>query len=100
MRNHISEGKAPERRSKENPGKEPGSGGEMNQFDISVTIAVIMDGLLGIAYLGFSAFLLSFKEFPYTICGILVFLYVLTSFGNVTGSLGSVFNTGVGKKDS
>lgn len=70
----------------------------MNQFDISVTIAVIMDGLLGIAYLGFSAFLLSFKEFPYTICGILVFLYVLTSYGNVTGSLGSVFNTGVGKK--
>ena len=72
----------------------------MNQFDISVTIAVIMDGILGIAYLGFAAFLLSFKEFPYTICGILVFLYVLTSYGNVTGSLGSVFNTGVGKKDS
>ena len=88
------------KRCKEKPRQCAGAGGEMNQFDISVTIAVIMDGLLGIAYLGFSAFLLSFKEFPYTICGILVFLYVLTSFGNVTGSLGSVFNTSVGKKDS
>lgn len=72
----------------------------MNQFDISVTIAVIMDGLLGIAYLGFSAYLLSFKEIPYTICGILVFMYVFTSFGNLTDLLGSIFNTGVNKKNA
>ena len=72
----------------------------MNQFDISVTIAVIMDGLLGIAYLGYSAYLLSFKEQPYTVCGIVVFFYVFSSFGNVTDSLGSIFNTGVDKKNS
>ncbi len=72
----------------------------MNQFDISVTIAVIMDGLLGIAYLGYSAYLLSFKELPYTVCGIVVFFYVFSSFGNVTDSLGSIFNTGVDKKNS
>ena len=73
---------------------------KMNRFDISITIAVIMDGLLGIAYLGYSAYLLSFKEIPYTVCGIVLFLYVISSFGNLIGSLGSVFNTGVDKKNS
>lgn len=72
----------------------------MNQFDISITIAVIMDGLLGIAYLGYSAYLLSFKELPYTVCGILTFFYVFSSFGGLTKSLGSIFNTGVNKKNS
>ena len=72
----------------------------MNHVDITVAIAVIMDGLLGIAYLVYSAYLLSFKELPYTVCAVILFFYAFSSYGNLTNSLGSVFNTGVNKKNA
>ncbi len=66
----------------------------------AMAIAIISETILGIAYLGYSAYLISFKELPYTICGILLFGYVFTSIGSFGVAVGRVFNTGVNKKNA
>lgn len=72
----------------------------MNHTEIAMAIAIISETILGIAYLGYSAYLLSFKDIPYTICGIVLFGYVFTSIGSFSTTAGSIFNTGVNKKSS
>ena len=72
----------------------------MNHAVIAMVIAIVSETILGIAYLGYSAYLLSFKEIPYTICGIVLFGYVFTSIGSFSTTAGSVFDACVNKKDS
>ena len=72
----------------------------MNNTAIAMVIAIISETILGIAYLGYSAYLLSFKEIPYTVCGIMLFGYVFTSVGSFSATAGSIFNASVNKKGS
>lgn len=70
----------------------------MNITGIATIVAILMESLLGIAYLGYSAYLLSFERLPYTVCGILIFLYVFTSIGSFGTSVRSIFDTAVNEK--
>lgn len=72
----------------------------MNHAEIAMVIAIVFETILGIAYLGYSAYLLSFKEIPYTICGIVLFGYVFTSIGSFSAVMGDFFNTSINKKNA
>lgn len=66
---------------------------------MAMCIALITDVAMAVAYLAYSAFLLSFDEIWHTGCGVALFFYVFTSSGGYVRTVGSI-NTSPDKETS
>lgn len=66
----------------------------------AMCVAIIAETLLGIAYLAYSAYLLSFGQIIYTIGGLLLFMYAVSSIGGFESFVEHVVRTNIDKKIS